>query len=61
MNHEDKYVDEKYVSEFLGLALATVRDMRFHSRGPGWHKFGRAVRYRLSEVRAWAEAQKVAA
>ena len=53
-------VAPKRVSEFLGeIAEQTLANWRSAGTGPPYHKIGNQVRYRLSEVAAWVESQKV--
>jgi hypothetical protein len=40
----------------LGLSVATLRAWRLKGCGPAYLKFGRAVRYRVSDVEAFIEA-----
>jgi hypothetical protein len=39
------------------LPVATLAQWASHGRGPKYAKFGRHVRYRLSDVIAWENAQ----
>lgn len=41
----------------LGVAPQTMTDWRWKSRGPKFVKVGRLVRYRLSDLEAWLDAQ----
>ena len=45
-----KYVNEKEVSEITGIALATLRNDRFLSKGIPYIKLGKSVRYNLKDV-----------
>lgn len=51
-------VDE--VSDYLGLAVATLYGWRCRGYGPPAYRLGNKVRYRPDEVRAWVEAQRTA-
>lgn len=46
------------VAEFLSIAEQTLINWRSAETGPPYHKLGRTIRYRLSEVVEWAESQK---
>jgi predicted DNA-binding transcriptional regulator AlpA len=45
------------VAEFLGLPVRTLTQWRYHGLGPRYHKVGKHVRYRWSEVEAWLDDQ----
>ncbi len=45
------------LSERWGVPLATVRKWRHEGTGPVGIKFGRHVRYALTEVERWEQAQ----
>jgi len=49
---------EKKLATLLSLKPATLRRWRTEGFGPPFFKVGRYVRYRLSEARAWLEANK---
>jgi len=46
------------VGQLLGLSHRTLDRYRATGRGPAWYKFGGAVRYRRSDVIAWAERRQ---
>jgi predicted DNA-binding transcriptional regulator AlpA len=50
MNTEHRAVTEIEAAEFLGLAVATLRAWRHRKKGPKFHRFGRAVRYLISDL-----------
>ena len=54
-----EYVNESVAAQYLGLSVATLRKWRANGDGPAWHKFGRAVRYRISDLDAFAEDARV--
>lgn len=43
-------------SEYLGLAVSTLNKWRVYGNGPQFIKLGRAVRYRLEDLTAFATA-----
>ena len=49
----------KELAEFLSVPISTVRHWKLIGKGPPAFKFGRSVRYRVSDVEAWIEAQRV--
>jgi predicted DNA-binding transcriptional regulator AlpA len=48
---DDRLVREKEVSEMLGVAIATLHAWRRVGKPPAFIRLGRAVRYRLSDLR----------
>ncbi len=50
MTQGERAVTEIEAAEFLGLAVATLRQWRHRRKGPKFHRFGRAVRYLTSEL-----------
>jgi predicted DNA-binding transcriptional regulator AlpA len=61
-----EFVTELQLARGLCLSVSTVRRWRDTWKATGWksgtgprpYKFGKAVRYRISEVEAWAEQQQ---
>jgi predicted DNA-binding transcriptional regulator AlpA len=47
---------EKQAAQVLGLAVPTLQVWRHRSRGPRYRKIGRAVRYSMDDLLAYAEA-----
>lgn len=47
---------EQEAAEFLGLSVRTLQAWRIRGGGPGFAKFGRAVRYDSETLEAWADA-----
>lgn len=45
------------VARYLGLSSRTLERFRVEGRGPAYHKFGRAVKYRRDNLLEWAERQ----
>lgn len=58
-SHDDRWLDEKRVSEMIGLSLSTLRKQRFSSVGIPYYKLGRAVRYKLTDVISYMESKKI--
>jgi hypothetical protein len=53
-------LNERFVAEFLGLNVETVRGYRKQRRGPQFRKIcGRAVRYSLKDLLAFVDAQPI--
>ena len=54
-----KYVNEFEVSRLIGRAVQTLRNDRFLGKGLPYVKFGRSVRYALSDVASFMESRKI--
>lgn len=54
-----KHCNEFAAADYLSLSVATLRDWRIRKRGPVYSKFGKSVRYSISELDRFAEAAKV--
>jgi len=48
-------VGEREVVGILGVSLQTLRNWRHLGRGPRYCKYGRAVRYLVTDLLAWRE------
>jgi predicted DNA-binding transcriptional regulator AlpA len=55
----DQAVTEHDVAERLGLSVATLRAWRRQGRGPRYMRFGRAVRYLVSDIERFQDASAV--
>jgi hypothetical protein len=51
------YRDERFVADFLGTTVETLRTWRRRRCGPPWVKFGKLVRYSIAGLIAWANSQ----
>ncbi len=54
-----QYVDEREAARILGLSRGTLSNWRTLRRGPAYVRVGRAIRYPLAEIVAFAEAGRV--
>jgi predicted DNA-binding transcriptional regulator AlpA len=56
-----RYVTENEAAAVLGVSRGTLSNWRSERRGPPYVKLGggRVVRYKLSEIEAFAEAYRV--
>lgn len=58
---EDRYVSDIEAARLLGLSKSYLKHLRGHGGGPRYAKIaGRAVRYRVAELHAWAAEKTVA-
>lgn len=60
-----RYLSTRDVAAYLGVSVRTLDNLRLKHRGPRYIKLGPSkaskVRYRLSDVLAWAEREKTTA
>lgn len=54
-----QYLTERDVSLMICRALSTLRNDRHNTRGIPYVKFGKSVRYKLSDVEKFMEANRV--
>ena len=51
-------LDVTELANYLGVPLSTVYDWRSRGLGPRAYRFGKRVKFALSDVQAWMEAQR---
>jgi len=49
----------KEVSELVGIKVSTLAQWRTMKVGPPYFKLGALVKYKIDEVNAWVEEQKI--
>jgi len=54
---EDTWLTRQEVADRMKLPAATLAQWASQGKGPKYGKFGRHVRYRLSDVIAWENEQ----
>ena len=54
----NRFLRPREAAEILGLSPRTLDRRRSRGLGPAYYKFGSAVRYRLSDLNAWAGTQQ---
>ena len=54
-------MDVAELAAYLGLPVSTVYDWRVHGKGPVAYRFGKHVKFAVSDVRAWIAEQRKAA
>ena len=57
---EPEYVPDIVAARIIGASAPTLRRWRHEGCGPKFCRLGGLVRYKLSDLRAWAQAQEVA-
>ncbi|MBV5341510.1 MAG: helix-turn-helix domain-containing protein [Deltaproteobacteria bacterium] len=55
----DRLLNQKEVAEWIGMSEAWMEQCRFKGVGIPFIKFGRACRYRKSEVQRWINEHAV--
>jgi hypothetical protein len=50
---------ERDAARIVGLSPATLSTLRCRGGGPPFLRLGRAIRYRVSDLRAWRDARLV--
>lgn len=55
----EEMVSDLVVAKLLGVKRATVQRWRLRRVGPPFHKCGRAIRYKVDEVRAYLAQHRV--
>jgi hypothetical protein len=57
--NQKRHCDEFAAAEYLNLKVATMRDWRFHKKGPVYAKFGKSVRYPIESLEKFAAECRV--
>lgn len=57
----DRLMDITEVATYLGVPVSTVYDWRTHGRGPTAYRFGKHLKFAVSDVRAWVAEQRESA
>jgi excisionase family DNA binding protein len=52
----DRYLTPRQLSEMLSIPVKTLEMWRWRGVGPKFHKFGKLVRYKETDVQAWIKA-----
>ncbi|MEF3696744.1 helix-turn-helix domain-containing protein [Desulfolutivibrio sp.] len=52
-------IDEKDAAAYLGLSVKTLQAWRFTHRPPKYLRLGRSIRYRLSDLDAFLNANLI--
>lgn len=53
-------ISSSEAEEFLALPKNTLAKMRVSGDGPAFHKLGKRVRYRMSDLEVWLNARRYA-
>ena len=52
-----KFLDEKELARYLGVSLSWVRKCRYSGEGVRYKKFGRCVRYDVTDIFDYASSK----
>ncbi len=55
---EPEFMDTQAAAALLGLSHRTLEGYRVSGGGPHFHRFGNRVRYRRSDLDAWAAERR---
>ena len=51
-------MDVAELAAYLGIPISTVYDWRVHGKGPAAYRFGKHLKFAISDVRAWISEQR---
>ncbi|MCI4658937.1 helix-turn-helix transcriptional regulator [Cryobacterium zhongshanensis] len=51
-------MDVAELAAYLGIPISTVYDWRVHGKGPAAYRFGKHLKFAISDVRAWIAQQR---
>lgn len=51
-------LDVTELAAYLGVPVSTVYDWRTHGKGPAAYRFGKRLKFAVSDVRAWVTEQR---
>lgn len=50
---DDQFLNDREIANWLGISRAKLKKDRQRGAGLPFHKFGKSIRYRVGDVRAW--------
>jgi excisionase family DNA binding protein len=51
-------LDVAELADYRGVPVSTVYDWRTHGKGPAAYRFGKHLKFAVSDVRAWVAGQR---
>ena len=51
-------MDVAELANYLGIPVSTVYDWRVHGKGPVAYRFGKHLKFAISDVRSWMAQQR---
>ena len=57
ISQDDRCLRTAEAAEYLGLSQKTLQMYRYDGIGSAFVRFGKTVRYRLSDIKAWRDSR----
>jgi len=57
LSQDDRCLKTREAAEYLGLSQKTLQMYRYDGIGPAFVRFGKTVRYRLSDIKTWRDSR----
>ena len=57
LHPDDRCLTTAEVAKHLGLSPTTLKNYRANGNGPAFVKFGKMIRYRLSDIKQWRDSR----
>ena len=54
----ESLMDVHELAAYLGIPISTVYGWRLHGKGPASRRFGKHLKFAISDVRAWIAQQR---
>lgn len=54
----ERLMDVHELAAYLGIPVSTVYDWRVHGKGPTAYRFGKHLKFAVSDVRVWIDQQR---
>jgi excisionase family DNA binding protein len=54
----EQLMDTAELATYLGVPVSTVYDWRVHGKGPAAYRFGKHLKFAVSDVRDWVAEQR---
>lgn len=54
----EPFLDVRQLAEYLGVPVSTVYEWRTHGRGPTAYRFGKHLKFTVTDVHAWVQQQR---
>jgi excisionase family DNA binding protein len=51
-------LDVTELAEYLGVPVTTIYDWRTNGKGPRAYRFGKRLKFALSDIQSWIELQR---
>ena len=54
----EPFLDVRELAEYLGVPVSTVYEWRTHGRGPAAYRFGKHLKFTVTDVQDWVQQQR---